>query len=744
MRGYRIPESYYGEIDEYEKTVASFVRGDIPAVKMKTVRIPFGCYEERTGGKYMLRVRLAAGTITPAQLAGVANIAARYSQMPLHFTTRQDVQIHSLGLADTSAIIRELAGLGLSVRGSGGNTVRNVVASWDAGLSAEHPFDVSRYAEALTTRLIAERDSWELPRKFKAAFSGDETDSAYAAVNDLGFIAKRSDDGTAGFSVFLGGGAGAHPTVGIRIRDFIPARDVASYAQAAKRLFDRYGNRKNKHRARLRFVRETLGDHAFVRRFEDELVRVRESGYPELEIDAGERSPSGGYVIVPLFLGDCGIEEASTIAREAASFGTRAVRALPSQNLVIMNVPENETDALRARLRGSGVIRDMPSVFTNAVACAGASTCKLGICLSRNLLTAMYEASADSAHANPKLPDDLSIRISGCPNSCGQHALADIGFAGTAKRNGERQYPAYTLYAGADINGLNPALGKKLGVVPARRIPDFMSALSGLIAETLKDGERWASFVTRKEADIRGLALRFGPEQEGGTDDDFYMDWGTDEPFSLAKRSEGECSAGLLDLVEYDLARAREAIISAENAETETGAEALLSESVVASAHALLIAKGLEAKGREEVIELFRANFIGRHIGNEYDDLLSRVTGGGHVSAADAESILGAVKGLYERMDTTLAFPELEHRSEASPVSAVRKDLRGVACPLNFVKTKLALDSMETGEILEILLDDGEPIDNVPGSVEAEGHTVVRREKAGGHWVVVIKKGEAS
>jgi len=158
-------------------------------------------------------------------------------------------------------------------------------------------------------------------------------------------------------------------------------------------------------------------------------------------------------------------------------------------------------------------------------------TCKLGICLSRNLLTAVYEASEDSAPATPKLPDDLSIRISGCSNSCGQHALADIGFAGTAKRSGERQYPAYTLYAGADINGRNPALGKKLGVVPARRIPDFLNALFGFIAETRKSGEQWASFVTRKEADIRGLALRSDLSRKAKRTATFT---GTGEPTSLS------------------------------------------------------------------------------------------------------------------------------------------------------------------------------------------------------------------
>jgi sulfite reductase (ferredoxin) len=741
MNPYRLPDILASEIDEYEKSVTSYLNKEIPGVKMKVIRIPFGCYEQRDNEKYMVRIRLPGGAITPSQLIGVAELARSYSSAPLHFTTRQDIQIHSVELFDTIAILRKLYSIGLTTRGTGGNTVRGISASWDAGCNPDHAFDVSPYAEELTTRLIAESDSWNLPRKLKIAFSGDKNDSAFATVNDLGFIAKTNRAGDPGFAVFIGGGMGSHPQTGIRIRDFIPAKDTGAYAQAVKRMFDKYGNRKDKRRARLRFVRETLGEEGFVTKFEEELALVIREGYAPLDIERMEKTTNPHFIVVPFFLGDCDPSIAISIAQVAMPLGDLSLRVLPTQNLLVRNIPENDTSVLRESLGELSMISEVPPVFGNAVACAGASTCKLGIGLSRDLLEAIKEKSQRDGSALLPEIQDVTIKISGCPNSCGQHATADIGFAGVAKRSGEHPYPAYALFVGARIRETLPELGRKIATIPARHIPEFVSALFGYISAKRARGEQFSDFAKRCEGDIAGLAERFATVPAFGQTPDFFKDWGANEFFSLAKRAEGECSAGLIDLIEYDLFSA---LAELQKYSESDGGQRSLIESVYSSARALLVAKGLEAKSQADALAQFRNHFIGKHIDPSYNQLLTNLEMKRPITCAEAESFFRAIKSLYERMDNSLGFPEIAPAIEAQANSRTQehKDLRGVPCPLNFVKTKLALESMKRGDILEVLLDDGEPIDNVPGSVIAEGHSILKQERVGDHWLLAIERGE--
>src|SRR3989339_1290783 len=204
MSFYKLPESLDSEIKEYEKLVKEYKAGKLAAVKMKAYRVPFGVYEQREPETYMCRIRLPGGAITPEQLIGVAEISEKYSDRPLHFTTREEVQIHHVTLEDTVSIIKELKELGLSTRGGGGNTIRNILGDGSS--------EVDPYIQALTSRLIAEQDSWSLPRKLKIAFSGDASDRGLATCNDLGFIFKIKN-GTKGFSVYIAGGMGSKPQV---------------------------------------------------------------------------------------------------------------------------------------------------------------------------------------------------------------------------------------------------------------------------------------------------------------------------------------------------------------------------------------------------------------------------------------------------------------------------------------------------------------------------------------------------
>ena len=276
MTFYKLPKNLNTQITEYEKLVKGYLQGTVPKTKLKSIRVPFGVYEQRLDETYMMRIRLPGGAITPRQLTAIATIASKYTNRPLHFTTRQDVQIHNLALKHTITLMRELQSIGLCSRGGGGNTIRNILGNYDSGIDRQEVFDVSPYIQALTSQLISEADSWTLPRKLKIAFSSSTLDKGLATINDLGFIAHINKNGEKGFSVYLAGGMGRKSKVGFLLYDFIPDCEVYNIAKTTKNFFDKYGNRKNKHKARLRFVLEKMGKKKFIETFEQEYQKVKE------------------------------------------------------------------------------------------------------------------------------------------------------------------------------------------------------------------------------------------------------------------------------------------------------------------------------------------------------------------------------------------------------------------------------------------------------------------------------------
>ncbi|PIS28469.1 nitrite reductase [Candidatus Saganbacteria bacterium CG08_land_8_20_14_0_20_45_16] len=693
---YDLPKSLDSEIKEYENLVNDYLAGTIPAVKLKAFRVPFGVYEQRENETYMCRVRLPCGAITPEQLIGVARIAEKYSDRPLHFTTRQEVQVHHVKLKDTVAIIKELKALGLATRGGGGNTVRNIIGD---GSSLIEPF-----VRALTTRLIAEKDSWNLPRKLKIAFSGDSSDKGLATVNDLGFIYKKQS-GQIGFTVYIAGGLGANPRLAKKLYDFAPANEVYNISRAVKQLFDKYGNRKNKHVARLRFLFESLGAKEFTKRLDSELKEVRQQQYPVLEIKA-DQAKTEELTEYYLFLGDIEPREVIKLAEKLKPYGDDVLRANFNQNLVIRNVPAKALSA-----------RKVSRFFGQAVACTGAATCRLGICLSRELLKAIKEEVKDSDL-------DLNLKISGCPNSCGQHHLADIGFYGVIKRFNDRLVPCYQLMMGGVVGEGKSRLAEKFGVLPAKAIPNFLVELLAI-------------YPAKREAVI-SLVDKYSQVPEFTQAPGFYYDWGSTQLFSLADKTEGECSAGMYDLINWDFTNIEQAIANNEPDQV-----------VLSASRALLVTKGLEPKSAAEAVVLFKQHFIGQHLDSSFASTVDKYLNREKITLQEAKELASAVKKLYDSMDNSLKFPEIEKevkqgspdtKTVGSQASREFRDFRGIVCPMNFVKTKLVLETMNVNDQLEILLDDGEPINNVPASVRAEGHEIIKREKIDNYWRVVMEK----
>ena len=265
----RIPESVKEDTLRYRSKVKEFLDGQTSPIAFRAYRVPMGVYEQRTAGKFMVRIRVGAGLVLPFQLERIAELAKRYGNGVLHVTTRQDIQIHEVKIEDTPDVLEGLLEVGLSSRGGGGNTVRNVSACPEAGVCLKEEFDVAPFAIATAEYLLQDRSSFNLPRKYKIVFSGCSQDCAFASVADLGFFAHKKD-GIKGFAVYAAGGLGSNPAVSVKIEDFVKADDIFEVAETIKRLFDKHGDRSNKHKARLRYVLARVGIEDFVKLYQKE------------------------------------------------------------------------------------------------------------------------------------------------------------------------------------------------------------------------------------------------------------------------------------------------------------------------------------------------------------------------------------------------------------------------------------------------------------------------------------------
>jgi len=559
----KLPEKVRRDTQAYRAQVERYIQGEQSPVAFRAYRVPMGVYEQRTADTYMVRIRIGAGLATSRQLERIAELSRRYGNGILHVTTRQDVQIHDVRIEQTPDVLEGLLEVDLSSRGGGGNTVRNVTACPRAGFCPFEPFDVTPYALAAAQYLLQFDSSYNLPRKYKIAFSGCARDCAYASVADLGFFAHVRD-GVRGFSVYAAGGLGSHPAVAVKIEDFVADSEVLALAEAIKRLLDKHGDRSNKHKARLRYVLARLGPEAFVRLYAEERERVRAEGLQgrlpkiadvTMAAKAGDLSAEEAQDIVPpgpdllcekrkgfytikltLPLGDVAADDLIAIARVARRYGVGLVRTTQQQDLLIPSVLEARIDEALGALGGLStdvLARGVPKV----VACAGAATCKLGLCLSRGLAGAIAEKLAATGATEASR---TTIRISGCPNSCGHHCIGDLGFQGRAKRVGGRLVPCYDVFAAAQTAEGAVCLAETVGTLPAKIIPEFVAEL---LAEGSPSRER-----------TQELVKKYVDRSAGEISEDYYFDWGADVPFSLSGRGPGECGAGVMDVIGVDIA----------------------------------------------------------------------------------------------------------------------------------------------------------------------------------------------
>jgi sulfite reductase (ferredoxin) len=594
----------------YRDQVERFERGEINAAAFRAFRVPMGVYEHRESGRFMARIRLGAGLALPHQLDCIAELAERYGDGIVHVTTRQDIQIHSVALADTATIQEQLLDVGLSARGGGGNTVRNVTACPRASVCPTAEFDVAPHALAAAEYLLQLARSYSLPRKYKIAFSGCAEDCAFASVNDLGFFAQVRD-GRLGFAVYAGGGLGAQPAIAVQIEEFIESDAVPLVAESVERVFDRLGDRSNRNRARLRFVVRRLGTEAFVAEYRREKAALQSEGLGAPAVAARplraavprdgtqtstplaappgclpERDPERVTLLLQLQNGRLPAADLRTVATMARSFGVGMVVATQQQDLLLVGVARARVAEAQAALEKLSV-RVQPRT-PKIVACAGASTCKLGMCLSPALAQAVETRLAGvGTRQGP-----TSIRISGCPNSCANHTIAPLGLEGRARRSQGRLLPLYEVLWGGRVGKNQVRFADRVGSVPARVVPELLS-------EVYRRG-------LANTDDVRTLVAEFARLPDP-VPEEYYVDVGDTKPFSLDGRGPGECGAGVLDVVRADLGEATAALALAEQ---NTGSEQdqALARAVLASARALLPLVGRDnGKDSRNTTDVFSA-----------------------------------------------------------------------------------------------------------------------------------------
>jgi len=534
----RVCQNIREDTAAYRGQVARLLTGDIAPVEFRAYRAAMGIYEQREEGKFMVRVRIGAALATGPQLERIAELSRQYGNGILHVTTRQDIQIHGIQIEDTPDVLEGLLEAGLSSRGGGGNTVRNVTACSRAGVCPKEVFDVAPHAIAAAEYLLADRSSFNLPRKFKLAFSGCPEDCAFASIADLGFFAHQKD-GVDGFAAYCAGGLGSKPSIGIRVEEFVEAGDIFKVAQAAKMLFDKHGDREHRNKARLRHVLSRVGADEFVKLYQAERDELESAGLPHeapeiRDIDsryasseAPERDISGlanvspdktpGRVTLRLWLtnGDISADDLVKVAQVAEACGQGLIRTTQQQDILIAGVAHEDIEKATDELKGLSA--DISGgVAPKIVACTGASTCKLGLCNSRGLAEAITAKLTGGVFSEQSL--ETVIRISGCPNSCGHHTISELGLQGRVKRVGGRPVPCYNVLIGGRMFEGDACLGEPIGCVPAARIPD-------MLAETMNDG------IDAEQ--LKTIVDEYGDFSEESLTEDCYRDAGCDSEFKL-------------------------------------------------------------------------------------------------------------------------------------------------------------------------------------------------------------------
>ncbi len=568
------------EIANFEAQKERFKAGDFEETPFMRFRLRQGVYGQRQPDRQMVRIKAPFGGLTARQLEVLGEVSEKY--VPLkkgHLTTRENVQFHHVLLDETPDLMRMIGDVGLTTREACGNTVRNVVAHPAAGVSKDEVFDVSPYAAAYARYFLRHPTTQNMPRKSKTAFSGSESDEAMTPFHDMGFIA-RERDGKRGFKIVVGGGLSIMPQMAETLSEFVPVEGFIRHAEAAWRIFNRQDEeRKNLMRARIKYTIKRLG----IEKFRELVAEELKGDWAKKEIDLDtllfnedesvdapappsnptpeptddadydfwkassveeQRQDGFNVVFVRVERGDIYAEQWQPLADIAREYGGGRARIDQQQNIVFRWVRTESLYDVYMALKEIGMATSGRETIRDIVTCPGTDSCKLGITSSMGLNKALGE-KLETMDVSDPLVSKIHIKASGCPNSCGQHHVANIGFHGAVMKGGGGQVPAYELFiAGESTDGPVRVGNRVRARVPARRAGEALEMIVDHYKANRNEGEEFNKFVDR--IGIQPYEDMFAPwkAEIGPLDREHiqtYMDWGKTVVYKL-ERGEGECA----------------------------------------------------------------------------------------------------------------------------------------------------------------------------------------------------------
>ena len=677
------------DIIDLEKKIREFRDGKIHDEKFRSLRLARGIYGQRQPGVQMIRIKLPFGKVSFKQVLRIADISDEYASSNLHLTTRQDIQIHYVSLDRTPELWAKLEQDHITLREACGNTVRNVTASPTSGIDPNEPFDVSPYAYATFKYFLRNPICQEMGRKFKIAFSSSDADTAFTYIHDLGFIPKLIlQDGkeVRGFKVLFGGGLGAQPSIAHMVNEFLPEDELIPYIESTLRVFDRYGERSNRNKARMKFLVAKFGLDEVLRLIAEERVANRTKNFkidretvdlpqipdkvnfPEvvisdqfvyqrwLDTNVFEQKQAGFYgVYIKVTTGDIPTSKARKFIAAISGLVADEIRITINQGLLLKYVREEALPVLFERLKELDFVKPGFDSVSDITTCPGTDTCNLGISNSTELARVLEDLISEEYD---ELIDnqDIKIKISGCMNSCGQHGLAHIGFHGSSLKAAGKVVPAAQVLLGGGTvgDGLGRAADKVIKV-PSKRTKDVVRVVLDNYSQNKNGDELFNDFYDRFGKDYFYQLLKPLADLSTLTPDEF-VDWGHEEVFETAI-GVGECAGVMIDLVSTLLLEAEEKLQwSIESIEAKAYSDSIYhAYSVfISSAKALLLDKGINSSTQVGIIRDFDEQYKGSQILNgleSFSELVLQINKN-EPSAEFARAYLGSTVDFIKRIKT--------------------------------------------------------------------------------------------
>lgn len=578
------------DILDLDNKISLFQSGKLDSEAFRAFRLTRGVYGQRQDGVNMIRIKLPIGRLTPDQLTRIADLSDRFGSSNLHVTTRQDIQLHYVKLTDAPQLWASLEEKGITLREACGNTIRNLTASPFAGIDPDEPFDVSPYANTVFKYFLRNPVCQQLGRKFKIAFSSSDKDAAFAFIHDIGLIPKiriENNTGKKGFRIVLAGGLGAQPFLAHPVFDFVEENQLIPFIEACLRIFDRYGERTKRHKARLKYLINDIGIEKFLELVTDERKAISTQSYaiplndyfkpaiPKVKVFEHvfipddikfekwkntnvfrQKQKEFLAVQIKLTSGDLHSETARALALIVKEYASDDIRLTVNQGIILKYVRENALRSLFMALNEIGLAEPGFDSLHDITACPGTDTCNLGIASSVGLAREL-EQMLKAEYQDILYRKDLKIKISGCMNGCGHHAIANIGFHAMSMKVGKYVLPAMqVMLAGGPTGDGNGLMAEKIIKLASKKIPDAVRLILNDFKEMALPEELFNHYFKRLGKNYFYTLLK--PLGEiGEITQDLLLDWGHQKQYETLI-GVGECAVPMVDMVSLVMEEVKE------------------------------------------------------------------------------------------------------------------------------------------------------------------------------------------